>query len=101
MILAIVLAAAVGGGDAPMLRTPNLYAVPARCALSPYHVVDRFGRPLPLKLGDLPKGALQLAVERRIDGCPVITSAYGAPGQDNPAPPPAAFHLDAAPDVRK
>jgi hypothetical protein len=68
-------------------RTPNLYKVPERCKDAPYKVVDRYGRPLPLKLGDLPKGALLLAISRDVDGCPVLTVARGNPGQDNPNPP--------------
>jgi hypothetical protein len=68
-------------------RTPNLYKVPERCKDAPYKVVDRYGRPLSLKLGDLPKGALLLAISRDVDGCPVLTVARGNPGQDNPNPP--------------
>lgn len=69
-------------------RTPNLYRVPAQCKDAPVKVQDRFGRPLPLKLGDLPKGALMYAVDRRVDGCPVLVVVYGTPALDNPNPTP-------------
>jgi hypothetical protein len=68
-------------------RTPNLYRVPDRCKDAPVKVVDRFGRPVPQKLGDLPKGALMYAVDTRVDGCPVLVVVYGTPALDNPNPP--------------
>jgi hypothetical protein len=68
-------------------RTPNLYRVPEQCKDARVKVVDRFGRPVPQKLGDLPKGALMYAVDRRIDGCPVLVVVYGTPALDNPNPP--------------
>jgi hypothetical protein len=70
-------------------RTPNLYRVPAGCADAAVKVVDRFGRPVAYKLGDLPKGALIYAVDRRENGCPVLMVAYGTPALDNPNPTPA------------
>jgi hypothetical protein len=93
MILAALAVAAVLDA-APALppiaeRTPNLYQVPERCKDAPYKVVDRFGRPVPVKLGDLPKGMLLLAVWRDIGGCPVLTVASGNPSAD--APPPRQF----------
>jgi hypothetical protein len=68
-------------------RTPNLYRVPEHCKDAPVKVQDRFGRPVAEKLGDLPKGALIYAVDRRVDGCPVIVVVYGTPALDNPNPP--------------
>jgi hypothetical protein len=69
-------------------RTPNLYKVPEQCKGAPVKVQDRFGRPVAEKLGDLPKGALIYAVDRRVDGCPVLVVVYGTPALDNPNPPP-------------
>jgi len=58
-------------------RTPNLFNPPERCRDAAVKAVDKDGRPRPRKLTDLPPGALQLAVDRRIDGCPVLTIVYG------------------------
>jgi len=58
-------------------RTPNLFNPPARCRDAAVKAVDKNGRPRPRKLTDLPPGALQLAVDRRIDGCPVLTIVRG------------------------
>ena len=102
--LALAASAPAGGHQAPSIllaqnklppiaeRTPNLYKVPERCKDAPVKVVDRFGRPVAQKLGDLPKGALIYAVDRRENGCPVLVVAYGTPALDNPNPPapPAA-----------
>jgi hypothetical protein len=90
MILALLAAATVVGPPPATERTPNLYKVPERCEDAPYRVVDRFGRPVPQKLGDLPKGALFYAVDRRENGCPVLVVAFGTPALDNPNPSPAA-----------
>jgi len=68
-------------------RTPNLYKVPERCKDSVYRIVDRYGRPLPQKLADLPKGALLYAVDRQIEGCPVLVVVYGTAKPDDPNPP--------------
>jgi hypothetical protein len=68
-------------------RTPNLYRVPEHCKDAPVKVQDRFGRPVTQKLADLPKGALMYAVDRRVDGCPVLVVVYGTPALDNPNPP--------------
>jgi hypothetical protein len=90
MLLALAAAAAVQATPtAPPIaeRTPNLYRVPDRCRAAPVKVVDRFGRPVAVKLGDLPKGALVYAVDRRENGCPVLVVAYGTPALDNPNPP--------------
>jgi hypothetical protein len=96
-MLALLLASSIGAAsgqplpagtpkrsEAPM---PNLYHLPERCKDAPVKVVDRFGRPVAQKLGDLPKGALIYAVDRRIDGCPILVVAYGTPALDNPNPP--------------
>lgn len=68
-------------------RTPNLYRVPEQCKGAPVKVQDRFGRPVAEKLADLPKGALIYAVDRKVDGCPVLVVVYGTPALDNPNPP--------------
>jgi hypothetical protein len=65
-------------------RTPNAYKQPAHCKDTTYKVVDRYGRPIPKKLSDLPPGALQYAVDRSIDGCRVITVIYGKVLPDQP-----------------
>src|SRR5213078_3634531 len=72
-------------GDLPRTaeRTPNVYKVPEHCKNSTYRVVDRNGRPLPEKLSDLPKGALLYAVDRRIEGCPVLVVVYGEAKPDD------------------
>jgi len=99
MILAALAAAVLGAPPAnyaaptvpPIAeRTPNLYRVPERCKDAPVKVVDRFGRPVAQKLGDLPKGALIYAVDRRENGCPVLMVVYGTPALDNPNPAPGA-----------
>lgn len=78
-------------------RTPNLYKVPERCKDSTYRVVDRYNRPLPQRLADLPKGALMYAVDRRIDGCPVLVVVYGEAKPDDPNPPPQSYRLAPVP----
>jgi hypothetical protein len=75
-------------------RTPNLYQEPAGCRDAPYRVVDRYGRPLPQKLGDLPRGAMILAVERTVGGCQVVTVAWGEAAEDQPNPPPQAYRAE-------
>jgi hypothetical protein len=75
-------------------RTPNLYREAPGCKDSPYRVVDRYGRPLPQKLGDLPRGAVILAVERTIGGCQVVTVAYGTVDPDQPNPPPQTYRAE-------
>jgi hypothetical protein len=84
-------------------RTPNLYREPAGCENSPYKIVDRYGRPLPQKLGDLPRGALILAVERTIGGCQVITVDRGTVAPDTPNPPPQTYRtsLWPSPDPKR
>ena len=75
-------------------RMPNLYQIPAHCRDVPYHVVDQYGRPLPIRLGDLPNaGALQLLVDRKIDGCRVITVKQGVVARDQPNPPPESYRV--------
>ncbi len=76
-------------------RTPNLYSTPERCKDAPIKAVDKDGKPRPRKLTDLPDGALQLAVDRRIDGCPVLTIVYGNVTPDD-APRPAFERIDPA-----
>jgi hypothetical protein len=75
-------------------RMPNLYQVPPQCQNVPYHVVDQYGRPLPIRLGDLPNaGALQLLVDRKIDGCRVITVKQGVVARDQPNPPAESYRV--------
>lgn len=87
----VILAAATLAASAAQpaaTATPNLYRVPAGCRAAPYHVVDKYGRPLPRRLGDLPTAGPMLLVDRKVDGCPVITLMHGntAP-RDQPDPP--------------
>ncbi len=65
-------------------RTPNAYKQPAHCKDATVKVVDRDGHAIPKKLSDLPPGALQYAVDRKIDGCRVITVVYGNVIPDDP-----------------
>ena len=83
----------------PMIaeRTPNAYKLPPGCKDAATRVVDRYGRPLPQRLGDLPKGALMYAVDRRIDGCPVLVIVYGEASPDNPNPPPQSYRYAPVP----
>ena len=96
MLLAAQLTAAVASlssppvnfvrPDAPAIaeRTPNAYREPARCKDAAVRVVDRYGQPLTQRLGDLPPGALQYAVDRKVNGCRVITVVYGTVIPDTP-----------------
>jgi hypothetical protein len=87
-MIALLLAAQITAIAPPIAeRTPNLYRVPDSCKDAPVKVVDRYGRPVLQKLGNLPKGALMYAVDRRLDGCPVLVVVYGVPEFDNPNPP--------------
>jgi hypothetical protein len=85
------------GGATPaqaMAPMPNHYTVPERCRNLPYQVVDEGGRPVAVKLGDLPRpGGLQLLVDRRIDGCRVITVKQGRVQRDEPDPPPERYRV--------
>jgi hypothetical protein len=96
-MLVLLAAATVAAALPPPIseRTPNLYRVPAGCKDAPYHVVDRYGRPLPTRLGDLPKAGPMLLVDRRVDGCPVITLMRGgtAAAPDQPNPPPSQYRV--------
>ena len=71
-------------GAAGQLPMPNVYKQPAYCKDVPYQVVDRYGRPVAQKLGDLPTGALMFAVDRSINGCRVITVISGTVLPDQP-----------------
>jgi len=83
MLTALILAAGVTvATEAPM---PNFYRAPANCREMSYRVVDRYGRPLPIRLADLPKAGAQLLVDRRVDGCRVIT-VMGPTARDQPKP---------------
>jgi hypothetical protein len=106
LLAAATVAAAPGPSAQPAATsTPNIYtsSVPARCRDARRNVVDRYGRPLPRRLGDLPEnlGPI-LLVDRRIDGCPVITMMRGGPPpRDNPDPPSSAYRFrPLAPDKR-
>jgi hypothetical protein len=70
--------------EAPM---PNLYTEPGACKDAPVKVVGPDGKPVPIKLADLPKGMVILAVDRSVEGCRVITVGYGR--AKTPAPPAA------------
>ena len=79
-LLAIAIAAASAGGasDAGTLRVlpnPNVYQPPAHCRDVAQQVAQRQRRNVivPRRLGDLPPGALQYAVNRTINGCAVPT----------------------------
>jgi hypothetical protein len=101
-MIALILAAQVAAAAPPIAeRTPNLYRVPERCKDAPVKVVDRFGRLVAQKLGDLPKGALIYTVNRTIEGCPVLVVAYGTPALDNPDPPPPSGPQPATPARRE
>src|SRR3982750_4317117 len=95
-MFALLAAAVVAAGPVtpPIVeRTPNLYRVPAGCRDARQNVVDRFGRPLPLRLGDLPAAGPMLLVNRTVGGCPVIAMMRGAPpaAADEPNPPASAY----------
>ena len=95
-MLEILAAATVAAAGPPELeRMPNLYQAPAHCRDQRYHVVDKYGRPILLPLGSLPRPSLQLLVDRRIDGCRVITVARGSlpPIADQPNPPPSQYRM--------
>ena len=84
--------------------TPNLYQVSPRCRNLPYRVVDQEGRPVAKRLADLPgPGGLQLLVDRKVEGCRVITLKYGTVAPDQPNPPADRYQvrpLQARPDRR-
>ena len=96
MMLALLLAAGPVGGptiDRDLVRIPNAYVVAEHCKDAPYKVVDRFGRPVLQTLDKQPPGALQLAVNRTVNGCPVATVVHGVVQPDQPHPPPEDFQL--------
>jgi len=107
LLLAAQITAAATIPSAPppakVLPTPNLYREPARCKDAATKVVDRYGRPVTQKLGDLPPGALQYAVDRSIDGCRVITVIFGnvLPDQPDVAGQGRMMPLIKAPAVRE
>jgi len=83
--------AAAGPTASPM---PNLYDVPDRCRNLSYRVVDEFGRPVATRLADLPQsGGLQLLVDRRVEGCRVITVKRGVVAPDEPNPPSEKYQI--------
>jgi len=101
MLLATQLTAAVATLGAPpvnlvrpdappladILPTPNAYREPPQCKDATVKVVDRYGQPLTQRLGDLPPGALQYAIDRKIGGCRVITVVRGTVIPDAPNGP--------------
>ena len=96
-MLALLAAAAIAAA-APQPgteRTPNLYRVPAGCRDTPYRVVDRFGRPVTTRLGDLPGAGAMLLVDRKVNGCPVITLMRGGTvgARDQPNPPASQYRV--------
>jgi hypothetical protein len=85
------IAASAQKTAAPM---PNLYKIPERCRNLAYQVVDSQGRPVAARLGDLPgPGGLQLLIDRKIDGCRVITVKHGAVAPDQPNPPANEYRV--------
>jgi hypothetical protein len=95
-MLALVLAAAAYTAQPPVVeRTPNLYRVPAGCRDARENVVDRSGRQVVRRLGDLPQATAQLLVDRRVNGCPVITvMGRGVmPAPDQPNPPASQYRV--------
>lgn len=100
-MLTLLAAATVAVAAPPAERaatwTPNLYSksIPAHCRTGRQPVVDRYGRPITRRLGDLPAAGPMLLVDRRISGCPVVTMMRGdtlvAP--DDPNPPPSAYQV--------
>jgi hypothetical protein len=96
ILLAAATVAAAPQAERAATATPNVYlsAIPAHCRDGRRHVVDRFGRPITRRLGELPAAGPMLLVDRRIDGCPVITMMRGGPPPvDNPNPPPSAYRV--------
>ncbi len=98
----LILLAAVSVAAAPPSPpragpTPNLYTrmIPAHSRDGRRNVVDRYGRPIARRLGDLPTAGPMLLVDRRIDGCPVITMMRGGPPPvvDDPDPPPSHYRV--------
>jgi hypothetical protein len=78
-------------------RMPNLYTQPAACKDQRYHVVDKYGRPVSRKLGELPRvNGAQLLVDRKVNGCRVITLMSGAlaPAADDPNPPARRYRIE-------
>ena len=93
-MLVLLAAATVATATPAAESTPNLYRVPPGCADARQRVVDRFGRPVPLWLNNLPRAGAILLVDRKVDGCPVITVMRGAPpAPDRPNPPPSAYKV--------
>ena len=96
-MLILFAAASVAAATPAATPTPNLYerALPAHCADGRRRVVDRYGRPMPHRLRDLPAAGPMLLVDRRINGCPVITMMRGGPPPvaDDPDPPPSAYRV--------
>ncbi len=99
MILAALVATVVLQGATPtgfvhpvppIARTPNIYKEPGGCQDIHREVVERQREELK-KLGRLPNGARQYAVERSVGGCGVPTPVgyhpgYLLPGAADPAP---------------
>src|SRR3990167_5108282 len=97
LLAAATIAAAPPPPATRVAVTPNLYtrALPEHCRYGRRNVVDRFGRPIARRLSDLPAAGPMLLVDRRIDGCPVITMMRGGPPPvaDDPNPPPSAYRV--------
>jgi hypothetical protein len=73
----------------PVARTPNVYKEPGGCQDIHREVIERQREELK-KLGRLPSGAAQYAVERSVGGCGVPTPVgyhprYLLPGAADPA----------------
>jgi hypothetical protein len=98
-MLSLLAAAAAAAATAtpagmPASRMPNAYDVPAHCRDARQNVVDRYGRPVTLPLGQAARGAMMLAVDRRVNGCPVITvGGRLQPAPDRPNPPVSEYRM--------
>ncbi|MET0273809.1 MAG: hypothetical protein ABW360_12550 [Phenylobacterium sp.] len=84
-LMALVIAAAVSQPTPSASETPNLYRAPPNCGAIAQQVSARQRESL-RKLGRLPRGHLQYAVVRSLDGCPLPTPMgyhpdYLLPGQ--------------------
>ena len=109
MIFAAIVAAAVLQGAPPagfihpvppIARTPNIYKEPGGCQDIHREVIERQREELK-KLGRLPNGAAQYAVERSVGGCGVPTPVGYHPGYLLPGAADAPTMREDAPSSRR
>lgn len=94
LLAAAAAAATATPAGMPSSRMPNVYDVPAHCRDARQNVVDRYGRPVTIPLGQAAPAAMMLAVDRRVNGCPVITvGGRVQPAPDRPNPPDSAYRM--------